>query len=460
MRFTTIASIVVALAATGCELDVPDLNNPGIDELEENPTRVTVGAAATGLLIGNRANTAQANGLVAQLGILGREAYNFDQADPRFIGELLQGQLNPGSPFGGNFWLFPYANIRIANIIERVAANVSDPEYSTEELNAVLGFARTIEALDLLVVVDTRDTNGGVIDTDRPLEDGPGAMVGRDELLAEIAALLDEGADELAAGGAAFPFNLSRGYAGFDTPPTFLTFNRAIRARVAVYQEDFAGALTALAESFIDIQGLTIEKLNVGVYHSYSTGSGDTVNNLINPNIYVHPSVAADVQAGDDRLDRKTEVLAEPASAAGLSADRRFTIYPDPDSPVPIIRNEELILLRAEARLRTADLTGAEEDLNLIRTISGALPALTAGQTEQQLEDEIVYNRRYSLLFEGHRLIDVRRLGRTAELPLDVPTDPEQGPHVLNVRWPIPSAECNARGGAEVEPRCGLGSQD
>jgi hypothetical protein len=440
MRFISL-TLVVALAAAGCDLDVPDLNNPGIDELEENPTRVTVGAAATGLLIGNRANTAAANGLVAQLGILGREAYNFDQADPRFIGELLQGPLNPGSPFGGNFWLFPYANIRIANIMQRVAENVSDPAYSAEELAAVLGYSRTIEALDLLVIVGTRDSNGGVIDTDRTLEEGPGALVDRDMMLAEIAALLDEGADELAAGGAEFPFALSRGYAGFDTPPTFLTFNRAIRARVAVYQEDWQGALDALAESFLDTQGLTVAKLQVGVYHSYSTGAGDTVNNLINPNIFVHPSVAADIQAGDARLARKTAISPTPGSAAGLTSDRIFTIYPDPDSPVPIIRNEELILLRAEARINTADLAGAQADLDLIRTISGGLAALPAAQTAEQLTEEVVYNRRYSLLFEGHRLIDVRRLGRTADLPLDVPSDPDQAPHVLNVRWPIPSAE-------------------
>lgn len=459
MRFTTLIPLV-ALAAAGCDLDVPDLNNPGIDQLEEDPTRVTVAAASTGLLIGNRANTAQANGLVAQMGILGREAYNFDQADPRFVGELLQGPLNPGSPFGGNFWLLPYANIRIANIIQRVAQNVDDPAYSAQELNAVLGFSRTIEALDLLVVASTRDSNGGVIDTDRTVDDGPGALVDRDMMLAEIAALLDEGADELADGGDEFPFALSSGYAGFDTPATFLTFNRAIRARIAVYQEDWQGALDALAESFLDTQGLTIDKLEVGVYHSYSTGAGDTTNNLINPNIYAHPSVAADAQANDARVARKTAITATPGSAAGLTSDRIFTIYTRPDSSVPIIRNEELILLRAEAQLRTADLAGAQADLDLIRTTSGGLAVLAAGQTEAQLEDEILYNRRYSLLFEGHRLVDVRRMGRTADLPLDVPSDPEQSPHVLNVRWPIPSAECNARGGAAAEPRCGLGSQD
>jgi hypothetical protein len=458
MRTTLFASLLALVGlSTGCDLDVPDLNDPGIDQLEDNPTRTTVGAASTGLLIGNRANTAQANGLVAQLGILGREAYNFDQADPRFIGELLQGPLNPGSPFGGNFWLLPYANIRIANIIERVASEV--PDYSAEELAAVLGFAKTIEALDLLVIAVTRDENGGVLDTDRGLDEELAPIVSRDDMLTGIADLLDEAAGDLAdAGAAPFPFALSNGYAGFDTPETFVTFNRAIRARVAVYREEWQNAITILGDSFLD----DTAAFDVGVYHSYSTASGDQVNNLINPNIWVHPSIEADLQTGDTRLAAKTvEVPPEEAgSAAGLTSDRKFTIYAGPESPVPIIRNEELILIRAEANLRLDDLDTARADLDLVRAAHG-LAALPAGAPADELEDELLYNRRYSLLFEGgHRLIDVRRMGRTEDLPLDVPSDPDQLPHVRNVRYPIPSAECNARGGPDVEPACALGSQD
>jgi starch-binding outer membrane protein, SusD/RagB family len=188
---------IVALAATlalfpvaGCDFDIGDLNNPAVDELQLNPTRVAVGAACTGLLIGNRRNRGQANGYIAQLGILGREAYNFDQADPRFIGELLEGSLQPGSPFGGNFWTAPYANIRLANIVESVADKV--PDYSLAEVYAVTGFAKTIEATDLLEVAVTRDSNGGVIDTDHDVDAALGAVVGRDQMLMEVARLLDE----------------------------------------------------------------------------------------------------------------------------------------------------------------------------------------------------------------------------------------------------------------------------
>lgn len=446
----TIATILLAslLAAPlgACSLDVPDLNNPGIDDLENNPTPSAVAAACTGLLIGNRRNVAQSNGLVLQLGVLGREAYDFDAADPRYVGELIAGTLNPGSPFGGNFWAQPYANLRNGNIVLGAVDKV--PDFSAADQAAIRGFTETIQALDLLEVMDTHDTNGAVIDTDLPI-DQLGAIVPKPMVLAKIASLLDDAKTQLAAGGDAFPFALSAGYQGFDTPATFLTFNRAIRARVAIYAGDFDGALAALGESFLD-DGAAAD-LDAGVYHTYGTSSGDTTNGLINPNIYAHPSLTTDVQKQadgdpDDRLTRKVTKADKPGSAQGLSSDDAFTIYTSPSSPVPIIRNEELILLRAEAEIGKNDVAAAADDLNLIRTRSGGLAAradLTAGN----IVDELLYNRRYSLMFEGHRWIDLRRFGK--DLPLDMPTD------IRNVRYPIPLNECNAR---TNEPACALGS--
>lgn len=460
---------IAALAATlslvplaGCELFVPDLNNPPLDDLELNPTRVTVGAACTGLLIGNRRNRAQPNGYISVLGILGREAYNFDQADPRYFGELLEGQLQRGSPFGGNFWTAPYANIRLANIVQRSANRVSD--YSASEVSAILGFTKTIEATDLLEIAVTRDTNGGVIDTDRELEDGLGAMVDLPAMYAEIARLLDEGAMDLAAGGDAFPFELSSGYRGFSTPSTFASYNRAMRARVAAYQKDYAAVNTALGGSFLNdgmVAGpLTVADLEVGVYHAYSTAAGDQVNNLINPNIYAHPTFLMDAQMNgmniDERAARKAVDTDDPGSARGLSSDIKYTLYTRPDSPVPVIRNEELLLLRAEARFFTGDEPGARADLNRVRTTSGGLTDLTDTLDEAAFITALLYERRYSLAFEGHRWIDARRFGRVMDLPLDMPSGEDPPEHGHNVRFPIPQAECDARPG---EQRCMLGSR-
>jgi starch-binding outer membrane protein, SusD/RagB family len=431
------------LPASGCDLDVPDLNNPGIDQLEDNPTPSGISAASTGLLIGSRGNFAQANGYVAQLGILGREAYNFDQADPRFINELLKGQLNPGSPFGGNFWTGPYANIRVADIIVRVVDQVV--EFDAAQRSAIKGFAHTIKALDLMEVISAHDTNGAVIQTGGDLDAELPPIEDKAPVLASIAALLDMGATELAAGGDEFVFPLSTGFVGFDTPPTFLLFNRALRARVAVYQEDYQAALTALAASFLD-DGVDHD-LGEGAYYAYSTGTGDTANALINPNIFAHPSVRAEAEAGDLRL-AKIVMLDEAVGTMGYNATDAFTLYTDPNDDVPIIRNEELILLRAEARFFTSDTAGATDDLNLVRTEAGGLDPIAAPITdEEEFVDALLYERRYSLLFEGgHRWLDARRFDRVGDLAIDQEGD------VVNLAYPIPDPECNARPASE--PKC------
>jgi hypothetical protein len=458
-----LGGVLGSLALPACDLDVTDLNNPPLDDIVNTPTRATVAAACTGLLIGNRAGTGAANGFVSQLGILGRESYNFDAADPRYVLELLEGQLNPGSPFGGNFWAGPYANLRLAGIVLGALDKVPAGELLDEEKAAIRGFTKTIQALDLLRVIVTHDTNGAVIDTDRDLTEDLPPIVDDIATYAKITSLLDEATGDLTSGGDEFPFALSGGFAGFDTPATFLEFNRAIRARVAAYLEDYATVMTALDMSFIDES--PTPDLDLGVYYTFSTSNGDAPNGLINPNIYAHKSFETDAQlhidpqdpmmmrlVKDDRYTRKIVTAEKAGSARGLSSMLQFSLYPEPDSPIALIRNEELILLRAEALHFTGNLEGASAALDLIRTVSGGLLPLAGAERtpdDATFITQLLYERRYSLMFEGHRWIDVRRFDLTNTLPLDLPA------HMRNVRYPIPLPECNAR---PDELACDLGS--
>jgi len=133
-----------------------------------------------------------------------------------------------------------------------------------------------------------------------------------------------------------------------------------------------------------------------------------------------------------------------------LMSNLRFEpIYRNLASRVTLIRNEELILLKAEALFFTGDVAGAITELNIVRTRSGSLPDLVGTPTEAEFVTDLLFERRYSLMFEGHRWIDARRFDRLGDLPLDDPT------YKRNVRYPIPLPECNARPG---EPRCELGS--
>lgn len=434
----------LALLPACGDLTVPDYNNPSIEELEDNPTRTGVITAAQGLLIGGRAGISAQPGYVAHLGILGRESYTFDNSDPRYVDEMVAGTLDPGNgAFGGSGWGVRYSNLRNATIILNAVEKA--PGFTGPETEAIRGFVKTIQALDFLHVVNMRDTNGGVIDVNRPIGADPAPLVGKDAMLQHVSQLLDEANAHLANAGGSFPFGLSPGFAGFDRPSTFREFNRALKARVEVYRGNPAEALAALGQSFLDPQG----DLAAGVYHSYSTGAGDQTNGLFNPAIVAHPSIRTDAERKadgtlDDRVLAKTQILAQEAKSQGLATNVGFTIYTSPSAAVPIIRNEELILLRAEANLALGNRAAAAEDINRIRIRSGGLEPIAdlASRSSAEILDELLEQRRFSLLLEGHRWIDMRRHGRLGELPLDRANDR------VAERFPIPTAECLARGGA------------
>lgn len=455
-----LAAVAGALLLVGCEtLDVPDFNNGDLEDLQQNPTPGAVITAAQGLMFGMRQDIANRNDYIVLLGIIGREGYNFDAADPRFVTEMLGGPLDPGSPaFGGNLWVNPYANIRTANVVLNALDIVTG--LTDEEKEGLRGFAKTIQAHDFLIIANTRDDLGAPIDVDRdPRDLAP--VVSKAEVMTHIATLLDEAATHL--GGAAFPdaFQLTSGFDGFSSPAGFLRFNRALRARVAVYQEDFTTAATALAGSFVD----TTASLSLGVYHTFSTNSGDITNNLFDPassDLLAHPSNETDAQAKgngqpDDRFTSKFVTLADPVTVSNITTQLGFQIYNSLSAPVPIIKNEELILLRAEVNLRTGNLTDALADINYVRRVSGGLDPIASGtwtgMTADQRIDELLYNRRYSLMWEGHRWIDMRRFGRLSQLPKD-----RSGDQIFT-RFPFPVGECDARGGQPADacqPQTGL----
>jgi hypothetical protein len=451
---------IVALAACK-DLDVPNLNSPGLGDFQNNPTRSQVLSVASGLLFGTRVGIAPQNGYVSLLGILGRESYNFDPADPRFVTEMLVGPLDGGSPaFGGNLWAAPYRNIRNANL--ELAAVDKVPLVNDAEKEAIRGFTQTIQALDYLKVINTRDVNGAGIPTDLDPLAAPAPIVVRDSVFAHITRLLDsaqahlDSAGVLSGGSLTFPFQVSPGFTGFGTTASFREFNRALAARVQVYKGSFGcttcwdSALTALSGSFID----TIADFNMGVFYSYATVSGDETNALFDPNaraLVAHPSFQTDAQlqaggAPDDRFVRKTATLASPKSTQGLSSQLQYIIYKSNTDAIPIIRNEELILIRAEANIGkggAANLTAAVADLNEVRIKSGKLPAYAGAVTQAALLDELLYNRRYSLAFEGgHRWIDLRRYGRLATLPTEATSS---GSAKRFAKFPFPQFDCDAR---------------
>jgi hypothetical protein len=390
---------------------------------------------------------------VLNKGVQGRETYVLTPETPGSVTERLIGPLTPVATGGAN-WSSEYIAIKQGNVILRALPGVTQGLTDAEE-EGVRGFVKTIQAQQLLVVITGTDDGGAAIDVDRELTADPAPIATKPQVYARILQLLDEAHAHLLAGGTAFMFRLSPGFTGFNTPAAFRQVNRALRARVNLYLGNYAAALTDLTTSFISTSPGT---LGTGVYHSFSTTSGDVTNSNYDPQpraYFGHPSLLATTPAPlyenrtdgspDLRVTAKTFRRAAGQFAfSGVSSDVGLKVYNDVAAPIAIIRNEELILIRAEASLMTGDRANALLDINTIRQQSGGLPAFVdpgpgAPGTVDPLMNQIVYNRLWSLLFEGHRWVDMRRWGRLAELPRDLPT------HKIFRRFPIPDAECAPR---------------
>lgn len=437
--------LLLGLLAGACNLDLStNPNSP--DPIGANPSRATVGVAARGILLAFRTDFAD---IPIDLGMIGREVLRLDAADPRFTTELLHGPLDAGGDaFGGDHWADQYAAIREGNLI--VAVLPTSTELSVAEQSATSGYVKTIQALNYLLILNAHTQDSIPIVTDTSITAPPAPFTTNALAYDHVIALLDQARTELLAGGSAFPFSLPPGFAGFTSPATtFVQFNRALRARVAVYRGDFATAQTALAESFINTAG----SLDIGVYMDYGTGAGDLANPLsLDPlagENFAHPSLqsGAQLQADGVTLDQRfvTKIVTRSSTTLDdLTSTLGWNRYPSPSSPIPIIKKEELLLLRAEAFIGVSDLGSALADINTVRTVSGNLPPHGGFADATAALDELLYNRLYSLMFEGaHRWIDARRYGRLGALPLDRPTG--SPPDVVFSTLPIPTDETLAR---------------
>jgi hypothetical protein len=474
---------VLAVATVSCRQSDIDITNPNValaGAVATDPTALQL--LATGLLVDQR-GTRQA--MITNTGILGREMYTYTPNEGRNTTNFLVGiiaggvqKLDPGG-FANGSWTGEYGALRdIYNFKNTINASTA---LTTAQKSAALGFAETLEGLMLFEIVQTRDTLGGITEIkENPFDLAP--FVSRDSMYKYVLNTLDDAAGKLAAGGTAFPFNLSPGFgagvagAAFNTTAGFTQFNRAIKGKAAAHYATAGGgaaawqaSLTALAASFLNAGATTRSALDVGVYDTYAP-SPDTPNGLTqatNSTLYAHMSVQADAQtkangSPDDRYTAKIRT-GLPARTGPVTGDGPtsatstlgFSIWPTTSSPIPIIRNEELILLRAEARLATGDKAGAIADLNVVRVNSGGLPpsTLTTASSDDAILTAILYEKRYSLLMEGDRWVDMRRYNKLNLLPLDIASGPNKN-FVAKV-MPIPQAECLNRislGGTMVGP--------
>jgi hypothetical protein len=448
------------LLIAGCakDLTVPNFSNPTPSAVNSDPLS-NLQTRTSGVLTLARRNL----GWNTDAALFGREAFNYGTDSRSTTSYLDAPAVDPGGLASGS-WTGFYTTLRaISELLDAVDTSPTGV-LTTQQQSALKGFAHTIEALQLSYLISSRDSLGIPVEIKtNAAELAP--FVTRDSAYNYIIARLELGRTELLAGGSAFPVKLNSGFTPFSTPATFLKFNRALAARVNAYRASlgisgcgaplsatcYTTVLQNLTDSFLD----PAAALSVGAYWIYSASANDVANpqnNITNTNLLLHPSIGPDAPKradGSFDLRYQAKVRRLPTQrvlgTGGLSipTDYAPNLYPTQASPAPIIKNEELFLLRAEARYFTGDVAGALADINFIRTTSGGLAPVGAFSGKDAFLAELMLQRRYSLLLEGHRWVDARRFNLLSTLPIDIP-----GRQFIATRQPVPVAECLSRQGS------------
>jgi starch-binding outer membrane protein, SusD/RagB family len=413
LQYLFISMVILALAS--CKIDdLPNPNGSSIEGFSQDASKSELQTLVTGM----ESLLRQEIGFYYDVtSIIGREYYFFTGSDPRYTGEVLgkgESQLDNNGFYGNRPYFGRYKTVKNGNVLIDAVNNTT--LVTAEEANGYIGFAKTFQAYELHIALMLQYQNGIRLEVADP--DALGPFVSYDDALVGILDLLEEAKTNLQAAGAEFSFGLSAAMAGFDTPASFLRFNRGLAARIALYQGNKDEVKKFLTDSFLDMAG----DLDNGPARFYSLAGGDFANNIFRtPNqadaIIAHPSFIADLTPGDTIRAKKVLLRDVPLSLDDLSGDYDVWVYKSLNDYVPYMRNEELILIAAEANVG-GDNAAAVDAINVIR-IEHGLAAYSGGTSDAELMDEIMYQRRYSLFGEGHRWVDMRRWGRLDELPLD-----------------------------------------
>ncbi len=427
MKQHTILLFAAMLLGACQKGEIPNLNTPVASQIIANGTKEQIDNLAVAMESGMRFTL---NTYYDAIGLQGREIYRFSGSEPRYTTELMgTSPLDNNTFYTTNPWASRYRVVRQANTLMDAVTNSA--RLTDVQKKGYIGYAKTIMAYQLLLALNMQYTNGIRTDVHDPENLGP--IKGYPESLTDIANMLNEGKTDLTGSELAFPVSITED----ATPAKLIQFNRALAARVAVYRQLWGEALSALNESNFNLNG----SFNDGFVHIFSANSGDQLNPVFLPqnnpgeNRLAHPSFAAQIAAGDNRIGKAT-LRAAPASLDGLVSNRDVWIHTSNTAPIYIIRNEELILIYAEAKINQNAFPDGIVALNRIRT-GHNLPPYAGAVTKNALITEMLNQRRYSLFAEGHRWIDMRRYNRLDQLPNDRPNDKVWD------KFPIPLPESN-----------------
>lgn len=402
--------------------------------------------------------------------------------------------LNPGSAISSSLWNRYYRALININLLLNAAAEITPEAADQAEYNDIVAQARALRAyahFQMLAYYSpdlTNDAAPGIIAvTDVPsiTDELPRNTTG--EVFAAILADLNAAEPDLID----------------DANATFVSasFVQALKARIALYRKDYttadglaAGLLTdfPLAEraAYVDVfddadNSEVIFKLERTIGDSFdrqgSTGSafaggwagasfafvnggidgspyfeaGRSLFNLydtddIRFDVCFHPTSLINPDYANSADPRNTDVLV----VGKYTGSEGQPLMND----LKIFRSSEMQLIRVEAAIASGDLNGAATFMKALRdaryTAAQPLPNYTS---QQEAYNDLLNERRKEFAFEGHRWLDLKRVGAAAGQnvvrdPIDCAVNGACQLSVTDFRMqalPIPLAELNANGNIE-----------
>jgi hypothetical protein len=466
-RYSMIA-LAMGIAIAGCKDNPasPPIDAPSSDGLS-TLTRVTLQKLLIGVTAQDRLSFA-GNGSIILPEIYARDVYRIDASESRYVTETLGGNPDPGSFAGGSGFAGYYTAIRAENNTLLALNSAPASQFTPAEVAATRGFLRTMKALDYYRLVETRDTVGIPLQSDDkdevlPVRCKPG-------VLSYIAALLDSANADFTTAGATtklpsptatgpLPTGFSAFGRDYNVVSNLVLFNRGLKGKVDFYRAldrtspQPALFATAIAELTQALEGaapgtVTAAQQVKGIYYKFDPVGDQFANPISDAKIGLNPKVADSVQAGDTRASKivPRATLTGNGISTSITYSGAVASAANQARPVSLIRDEELVLLRAQAEIENNQLALALLDVNSVRTTYG-LTAIAAFADKASAIRAVLYEKRFSFLFEGpQRLVDLRAYGflNAAHFAPELSSDP------FNSAFPIPRAEQNARGGSVV----------
>lgn len=404
-------------------------------------------------------------------GIMARDVIRPDAAEARYETDIYDTGIDPSDFLGESEWRNNYTAIRGVHSLLHDAALTSLP---AAQRAAASGFVRTVEALGYLRIAELRDVNGVAIQMDDPAVVGP--IKTKQSALAYVSALLDSALTDLQAGASAgtVPFTVAPGYQAhgdYAQVANLILFNRGLKGRAETYRALDAAApnaaslptaLAALNAALANAPATPDQAyLNTGPYMDFNPAAPESFPNpLSDPKLMLTDNFVSSIMPGDARattiLPNGQSCVNSSANAAVQYCGSHHEAMTDASNaatttaPLPILRNAELFLLRAQVEIAMGDLASATRDINVVHTVEGGLPPYPTFTTAAGAIQAVLYEFRYSFVFEGaQHLAALREYGMLNAAYVSQPGMPTPGPSldVFTSAYPIPQTERNARNG-------------